>query len=60
MAYKKKAIKVVFGNKAKWTYWGLRGCSHGRLPGGFNYWVYGIKGLIALEIKHTWGDFERW
>ncbi len=27
--------------------------------GGFNYWVYGIKGLISFEIYEGWGLYRK-
>lgn len=51
--------KIVFGKNSKFTYFGKRGSSRGMYSGGFNYWVYGIKGLIALTRYVAWGDMAR-
>ena len=54
----KKTIKLKFGLNAKYSGFGKVGCSHGMYSrGGYDFWVYGIKGIIALEINHAWGDF---
>lgn len=46
-----------FGSKAKWTNWGLMGCSHGVYSrGGYDFYVYGIKGLVNFIIDKRWGD----
>lgn len=46
-----------FGRKAKWTYWGCKGCSHGMYSrGGFDFYVYGIKGIVNFIIDKRWGD----
>lgn len=55
-----RKYSLLFGSKAKYTYWGLRGCSHGMYSSeGYNYWVYGIKGLIAFEIYEGWGIYKK-
>lgn len=57
MARIKTTRKMSFGSKAKYTNWGSRGCSRGMYStGGFDYYVYGIKGLFAFEIMKRWGD----
>lgn len=48
--------KLVFGKKAKYTYFGLRGCSHGCYLGGYNYYIYGFKGLLNYIVDEQWGD----
>jgi len=50
--------RLVFGKDAKKTHFGRRSCSHGMYTGGFNYYVYGIAGLFAYEVKESWGDFR--
>ncbi len=48
---------ILFGKKAKYTYWGRKGCSHGMYSrGGFDFYVYGIKGLFNIIIDKRWGD----
>ena len=48
---------ILFGKKAKYTYFGRRGCSHGRYSGGgYDFYVYGIKGLFNIIIDKRWGD----
>ena len=47
---------ILFGKKAKYTYWGRRGCSHGMYSrGGYDFYVYGIKGLVNIVIDKRWG-----
>ena len=47
---------ILFGGKAKYTYWGLKGCSHGMYSrGGYNFYVYGIKGLFNVIIDERCG-----
>lgn len=47
----------VFGKKAKYTNWGRKGCSHGMYSsGGYNFYVYGIKGLFNFIVDVRWGD----
>lgn len=49
---------VLFGKKAKYTNWGLKGCSHGMYSsGGYDFYVYGIKGLFNIIIDKRWGDY---
>lgn len=56
---RKRAIRIKTGSKAKFTKWGLLGCSHGMYSDfGYNFWVYGIKGLISLEITEYWGKIK--
>ena len=46
---------ILFGKKAKYTYWGRKGCSHGMYSrGGFDFYVYGIKGLFNIIIDKRW------
>ena len=48
---------ILFGKKAKYTYFGLKGCSHGmNSRGGYNFYVYGIKGLFNIIIDKRWGN----
>lgn len=47
---------IVFGKRARYTYWGLRGCYHGNVMGGYDYYVYGIKGVFNIIIDKRWGD----
>ena len=50
--------KILFGKKAKYTYFGLRSCSHGMYSrGGYDFYVYGIKGIVNIIIDKRWGDF---
>ena len=50
--------RLLFGSAAKYTRFGLKGCSRGMYStGGFDYYVYGIAGIIAFEIDKRWGDF---
>lgn len=53
----KKIRRILKGNKSKYTYFGRIGCSHSMYGGGFNNFIYGIKGIIALQVYHGWGDF---
>jgi len=49
---------IVFGVRAKWTNWGFKGCSHGMYAdGGYDYYVYGIKGIFNIVIDKRWGDY---
>ena len=53
-------IRLFFGSKARFTNWGLKGCSHGMYSiGGYDYYVYGIAGLMALEIYSGWGGYSK-
>ena len=53
----KRADKgIVFGKKAKHTNFGLLGRSHGMYYGGYNFYVYGIKGVFNIIIDVRWGD----
>jgi len=54
-----RAIKrsLKFGKNAKFNNWGLKGCSHGLRSGGYDYYVYGIKGLFNYVVDDCWGDF---
>lgn len=55
MGKAKKTIKVLFGKNATQTYWGRRGCSHGMYNTySFNYFIYGVKGIICIEIKEEY------
>lgn len=56
MAVRKKT-KLLFGSNSKKTYFGKCGGSKGMYTGGFDYHVYGIKGIIALTIYKAWGSF---
>jgi hypothetical protein len=58
MSYQTKT-KLLFGNKSKYTYFGKKGCAKGMYSGGFNWYVYGIKGLIAITRYEAWGDMIR-
>lgn len=58
MSYQSKT-KFLIGSKSKFTYWGKRGAAKGMYSGGFNYWYYGIKGLIAFSKYEAWGDMIR-
>lgn len=49
--------KLVFGSNSKYTYFGLRGHAKGMYSGGFDWYVYGIKGVIGLTIYKAWGDY---
>ena len=58
--YRSRKYTLLLGSKAKYTCFGLKGCSHGMYSyGGFNYWVYGIKGLISFEIYEGWGLYRK-
>ena len=49
---------IVFGENAKYTYWGRKGCSHGMYSGGgYDYYVYGIKGIFNLIVDKRWGNY---
>ena len=51
---------IVFGKKAKHTYWGLIGCSHGMYSrGGYDLYIYGIKSLFNVKINKTWGSYAK-
>ena len=55
---KQTQIKLIFGRNAQHTYFGLKGGSHGMFKNdGFDYYVYGIRGIIAFEITKSWGCF---
>ena len=46
-----------FGKKAKYTNWGLKGCSHGMYSGGgYDFYVYGLKGVFNYLVDKRWGD----
>jgi len=48
---------IVFGNKAKYNGFGKIGCSHGMYSGGgYDFYVYGIKGIFNIIIDKRWGD----
>lgn len=48
---------ILFGKKAKYTYWGCMGCSRGMYSaGGYDFFVYGIKGIFNIIINKRWGD----
>lgn len=54
-----RKYSLLFGSKAKYSGFGLKGCSHGMYsPGGYNFWVYGVKGMIAFEIYEGWGLYR--
>lgn len=48
-------IKVLFGSQMKYTGFGRKGCSHSMYGGGFNFYVYGIKGLFGITKYVSWG-----
>jgi len=54
----KKKRKLLFGKKMLYTKFGRKGCSRGNPNGSFNYYLYGIKGLIGIEVKETCGVFS--
>lgn len=48
---------IVFGINAKYTYQGRRGCSYGMYSrGGYDFLVYGIKGIFNIIIDKRCGD----
>lgn len=48
---------IVFGKKAKYTNWGIKGYSRGMyVTGGFDFYVYGIQGLFNIIIDKRWGS----
>lgn len=51
-------VKLKFGKNCKYTCFGLKGCSHGASWGGYEYYVYGFKWLISLEIMESWGSIN--
>lgn len=49
---------LFLGKKSKYTHWGKRGCSHGMYSsGGFDYYIYGIKGLFNYVVDKRWGVY---
>ncbi len=50
--------KLLIGRKSQHTNWGIKGCSHSIHNGGYNNYIYGIKGIIAIQIYHGWGDYH--
>lgn len=55
----KTKVELSFGKNAKFTGFGLKGCSHGMYSGGYNFYVYGIKWLFNLTVDRRWGDWAR-
>jgi len=54
-----KKQKLFTGKDAKYTHWGSWGCSHGMYSrGGYDRYVYGIKGIFTLIIIKCWGDMS--
>ena len=53
---RKTQRKIFIGKNAKHTHWGLMGCSHGSNWGGYNNYLYGIKGLFVLQVYVGWGE----
>lgn len=53
-----KKIDILFGKKAKYTHFGIKGYS--RYGGcGFEYYVYGIEKLFNIIIDKRWGEFNQ-
>lgn len=49
--------RILLGKKAKYTYWGLMSCAHGMYAnGGFNLYIYGIKGIFNIIIHERCVD----
>jgi hypothetical protein len=58
MSKTKTETSLVFGGDAKYTNWGLKGCSHGMYSGGgYDYYVYGIQGIFNFIIDKRWGNY---
>lgn len=55
MAYKIKR-KLLIGSEANYTFFGLIGSSHGVSYGGYNNYIYGIKGFFNIQIYKGWGE----
>lgn len=51
--------KILFGKKSRFTYFGRRGHSKGMYTGGFDWYVYGVKGIFAITKYIAWGDMCR-
>lgn len=51
--------KFLLGSKMKGSGFGRIGCSRGMYSGGFNYYVFGIRGVIGITRYVAWGDFCR-
>lgn len=58
MSYERK-IKLLIGKQSKHTHFGKFGSSKGMYTGGHNYWIYGIKGLLAITKYEAWGGMIR-
>lgn len=58
MSYKITQIKLSIGKDSKYTYFGKLGCSRGCADGWFDHFVYGIKGIIGLQIYTGTGIFK--
>ncbi len=57
MAYK-KTRKMSIGKKMTCSGFGKRGSARGMYSGGFTMWIYGLKGIIGLEIYECWGSYN--
>lgn len=45
------------GKNMTCTNFGKRGCCHGWPDGGYDTYMYGIKGIFGLYIRKSWGVF---
>lgn len=53
----KKIRTILIGSESKNTNFGKAGCSHSMYGGGYDNFIYGIKGLIAIQVYHGWGEY---
>lgn len=59
MARNKTKRELLFGSKAKYTHFGMKGMSRGMYTGGFTFYVYGIKNIINFTVYTSFGDTWR-
>jgi len=53
-----KELKLLIGKKSTMSGFGLVSCSHGMYSsGGYDRFVYGIKGIVSIKYEVRWGDF---
>lgn len=51
-----KYYKIRLLHKSTRTAFGRIGCCHGADWGGYNFWWFGVKYIIALEVMNGWGE----
>lgn len=51
----KKIRRLLWGKNSKYTWWGKIGY-HSMYKGGYENYIYGIKGVIAFQVYHGWGN----